>query len=319
MFDSEWKRISLYGTVLGLALVLAGVYVAGEQGRRKDAVLQNGETIVWTGDTEALHLLRENGVVAVGSGSVYGGKSGTARNGADPYHYLHAGGSDGKEKQPEEIRTSGESGAEKEKAKIVYLTFDDGPSRNTGKILDILAAYQAKATFFVIGENLTDTGIETVRRAVAEGHLLGMHTDCHQYGKIYASAEAFLEDYDRLAKRFVDEFGVCPSCFRFPGGSCSRYINPIREQLKQELKERGFACYDWNVSGEDSVGTPTAASIRKNIFGRIYEVDEPILLLHDSPCNGLTVEVLPQILERLTEEGYEFRTLETREPYEFPW
>lgn len=318
MIYSEWKRIVLYGAVAGIALVLAGVFVSHEPAGRSAAVgrgkeLQKTEAIVWTGDMEALALLRENGVVAVESRAVDVAE--------DPYPYLHAGKQQAQEGQRESEAPSEDTNSSEpaKEAKVIYLTFDDGPSRNTEKILDILEAYHAKATFFLIGENLTDTGVEIAKRAVSEGHMLGMHTECHQYGKIYASADNLLRDYNQLAKRFLETFGECPVCCRFPGGSCSSYINPIRDELKKELAERGFLCYDWNVSGEDSVGTPTAASIKKNIFGRIYEVEEPIVLLHDSPCNRLTVEILPQILERLCEEGYEFRTLSDREPYAFPW
>lgn len=203
--------------------------------------------------------------------------------------------------------------------KVVFLTFDDGPSRNTVKILDTLKEYNACATFFVIGENLTEDGIEIAKRAVEEGHMLGMHTETHQYEKIYHSVESFLTDYDKLASRFVEEFGACPAVFRFPGGSYSAYINPIKDKLREELNRRGFLGYDWTVSGEDAVGTPTAASIKKNVFDSIKGQKQPIILLHDSPCSNLTAEVLPEILEQLLADGYAFLTLEYREPYQFPW
>ena len=149
--------------------------------------------------------------------------------------------------------------------------------------------------------------------------MLGMHTETHQYDKIYHSVDSFLSDYDKLAARFVEAFGECPAVFRFPGGSYSAYINPIKGDLKEEMERRGFLCYDWNVSGEDSVGTPTAASIKKNIFDSIEGQEQPIVLLHDSPCSNLTAEVLPSVIEELLEKGYEFRTLQCRKPYQFPW
>ena len=222
----------------------------------------------------------------------------------EPYPYLYAKNGVVKEEVPE---------------KTVFLTFDDGPSRNTVKILDTLAKYNACATFFLIGENMTEDGVEIARRAVEEGHMLGMHTETHRYEKIYHSVDSFLADYDKLAARFVETFGECPSAFRFPGGSYSSYINPIKTELREELNRRGFVGYDWNVSGEDSVGTPTAASIKKNIFDSLEGQTQPIILLHDSPCSNLTAEVLPDILERLVAEGYTFMTLKHREPYQFPW
>ena len=222
----------------------------------------------------------------------------------EAYPYLYAKGTFTEQELPE---------------KVVFLTFDDGPSKNTIKILDTLKQYQVPATFFLIGENLTQNGVEIARRAVEEGHMLGMHTETHQYDKIYHSVDSFLSDYDKLAVRFVEAFGECPAVFRFPGGSYSAYINPIKGDLKEEMERRGFLCYDWNVSGEDSVGTPTAASIKKNIFDSIEGQEQPIVLLHDSPCSNLTAEVLPSVIEELLEKGYEFRTLQCRKPYQFPW
>lgn len=222
----------------------------------------------------------------------------------EAYPYLYASGTVTEKELPE---------------KVAFLTFDDGPSRNTVKIMDTLAEYNAKATFFVIGEHLTEDGIEIAKRALSEGHMLGMHTETHEYETIYDSVDSFLADYDKLASRFIEAFGECPAIFRFPGGSYSAYINPIRTQLQEEMERRGFLGYDWTVSGEDSVGTPTAASIKKNIFDMVYSGKEPIILLHDSPCSNLTAEVLPDILKQLTEEGYTFMTLQYREPYQFPW
>lgn len=222
----------------------------------------------------------------------------------EPYPYLYANGNVAEQELPE---------------KVVFLTFDDGPSRNTIKILDTLAKYEVSATFFLIGENLTEDGVAIAKRALEEGHMLGMHTETHSYDKIYRTVDSFLRDYDKLASRFVEEFGECPAIFRFPGGSYSSYINPIKADLKKELERRGFIGYDWNVSGEDSVGTPTAASIKNNIFNSIEGQNQPIILLHDSPCSNLTAEVLPEILEKLIAEGYEFRTLQCRKPYLFPW
>lgn len=281
-----------------MALLLANLAVTG---LAKGEMRQKGE-----GAVQAENLL-EN-VLAENAGTEKE-KNGTEWDGdyvskTEPYPYLYA-----------KSRAVKAEPAEK----TVFLTFDDGPSRNTVKILDTLAEYKVCATFFLIGENMTEEGIEIAKRAVEEGHMLGMHTETHRYEKIYHSVDSFLTDYDKLAARFVETFGECPAVFRFPGGSYSAYINPIKRELREELARRGFVGYDWNVSGEDAVGTPTAASIKKNIFDTIEGQEQPIILLHDSPCSNLTAEVLPDILEQLIAEGYTFMTLEHREPYQFPW
>ena len=284
-----------------MALLLANLAVSGLAGNTGA-----GETV----DAAEVGALMEN-VLAENNGTNTGegremnkGREEDIVSKTDRYPYLYAKGSVEETELPE---------------KVVFLTFDDGPSKNTVKILDTLKKYHVTATFFVIGENLTDSGVEIAKRALAEGHMLGMHTDTHRYEKIYSSVDSFLADYDKLASRFVEEFGECPAIFRFPGGSYSAYINPIKVQLREELERRGFIGYDWSASGEDSVGTPTAASIKQNIFDSIEGQKQPILLLHDSPCSNLTAEVLPEVIEKLSAEGYEFRTLQYREPYQFPW
>lgn len=283
-----------------VALLLANLAVVGVMKQdlkgKEDEVTQVG--------TLSQNVLEENSRSHGGTAGGNDRREDDIVSKTEAYPYLYAKGEVTKQELPE---------------KVVFLTFDDGPSRNTVKILDTLAKYEVDATFFLIGENLTEDGVAIAKRALEEGHMLGMHTETHSYDKIYRTVDSFLADYDKLASRFVEEFGECPAIFRFPGGSYSTYINPIKEDLKKELERRGFIGYDWNVSGEDSVGTPTAASIKKNIFDSIEGQTQPIILLHDSPCSNLTAEVLPEILERLIAEGYEFRTLQCRKSYLFPW
>lgn len=283
-----------------LALLLANFAALGLAAKNGGRGSDMGQTGVLSENVLSENLAAEERT----SGNNRSGREEDYVSKTEAYPYLYAKGTVSEQELPE---------------KVVFLTFDDGPSRNTVKILDTLKQYNVPATFFLIGENLTESGTEIAKRALAEGHMLGMHTETHQYDKIYRSVDSFLTDYDKLAARFTEEFGTCPAVFRFPGGSYSAYINPIKKELKEEMERRGFLCYDWNVSGEDSVGTPTAASIKKNIFDTIAGQKQPIILLHDSPCSNLTAEVLPEILDRLVAEGYEFRTLQYREPYQFPW
>lgn len=201
--------------------------------------------------------------------------------------------------------------------KIAYLTFDDGPSKNTEKILDTLKKYNAKATFFVIGDNLTEEKINYMKRAIEEGHMIGLHTYSHDYNKIYSSVTDFLSDYDKLRQVLLEALNYSPTIFRFPGGSYCSYSTCIREELISEMTRRGYTYYDWNVSAEDSVGTVTAYSINKNIFPKIYDISSPVILMHDSASNRLTAELLPDIIEELQLNGYSFETLELREPLHF--
>ena len=201
--------------------------------------------------------------------------------------------------------------------KIAYLTFDDGPSKNTEKILDTLKEYNIKATFFIIGSNLDETKISCLKRAAEEGHAIGMHTYSHDYTKIYSSVETFLADYDQLRQTLEKILGYTPTIFRFPGGSYCSYGTAIREDLINEMTRRGYTYFDWNISAEDSVGNVTPYSINSNIFPKIYKVSSPVILMHDSATTKLTADLLPDIIEELLLNGYTFETLETREPLHF--
>ena len=202
--------------------------------------------------------------------------------------------------------------------KICYLTFDDGPSENTIKILDVLKKYEVKATFFVIGNCLCEENRPILERIVAEGHTIGLHANNHKYEKFYADAISFLKDYESLYKTLKENYGIETSIFRLPGGSACKYLYGKGKEYVSQMHERGFACFDWNVTGEDSVGSPTVASIQKNVFERIFRFEKPIVLLHDSCIADATPEALPGIIEKVKEQGYNFDTLEEREEYVFP-
>lgn len=201
--------------------------------------------------------------------------------------------------------------------KVCYLTFDDGPSENTIKILDILKQYDAKATFFVIGNSICEENRPILERIIAEGHAVGLHANNHVYNEFYASDTSYLEDYQILYNTLKNEYGIETALFRLPGGSACKYLNGKGYQCVSKMQERGFACFDWNVTGEDSVGNPTIDSIQKNVFERVFCYNTPVVLLHDSNIADMTVDALPGILEKVKENGYTFASLEHRKEYIF--
>ncbi len=201
--------------------------------------------------------------------------------------------------------------------KVAYLSFDDGPSEQTVIVLDTLKEEGIHATFFLIGEEITPEREEIVRRIVEEGHTIGLHTYCHDYTTIYSSVDAFLADYEKVCRRIYEVAEVRPSIYRFPGGSSNRYGKRVIDTAAAEMERRGFCCYDWNVSAEDSVGKPTRYSIRTNIFKDVFRYDEPVILMHDSATNELTVSMLADIIKEIREAGYEFDTLDHRESCRF--
>lgn len=202
--------------------------------------------------------------------------------------------------------------------KICRLTFDDGPSRNTEKVLDILERYQVKATFFVIGDSITEETLPVLERMKKEGHAIGMHANVHDYQKLYKNMESFLADYDTLYAKLKEQCGIETALFRLPGGSVCSCLNGKGKEYIREMEKRGFACFDWKASGEDAVGTPTVRSITKNVFETGLRYDRTIVLLHDSAMADKTVEALPGIIERFLQEGYSFESLQNAESYIFP-
>lgn len=194
-------------------------------------------------------------------------------------------------------------------AGTVYLTFDDGPSDNTEKVLDALKEYDAVATFFLIGDSVTEEYGSVLERMQAEGHAIGLHCSCHNYNQIYSDTSSCAESILNEKEFLLTEYGIESSLCRLPGGSTNIYIRD-KETIVNTLHSEGLKIFDWNISAEDSVGVPTAESIMKNLFPAVYNRSDPIILMHDGVCNDLTADLLPQILEKLTDYGYEFGTLE---------
>ena len=199
--------------------------------------------------------------------------------------------------------------------KICYLTFDDGPSNHTEKILDILAEYDAKATFFLIGEELREDRKPIIERIVKEGHAIGLHSNVHDFDKLYCSVEECVNDFKNEHQILEKEYGIDTKIFRFPGGSACQYMNGNRKEFIGAMQEAGFLCYDWNVSGEDSYGSPSVWSIQNNVFSNFTDYKQPIVLLHDANVAKVTVDALPGILEGIKAEGYSFKTLQGVKEY----
>ncbi len=187
----------------------------------------------------------------------------------------------------------------------VYLTFDNSPSRHTEEILDILAAYDVKATFFVIGRE-DEESQELYRRIVEEGHTLGMRSYSNRYSVIYQSKEAFAEDYRKLKDYLFELTGEECSLYRFPGGSGNQISDVPMQELIQFLNEQGVTYYDWNVSAGDGASAAyTAQEIVENITGDVVKYKTSVVALQDVSDDRITVEVLEPLIESLKEMGTE--------------
>lgn len=195
--------------------------------------------------------------------------------------------------------------------KVCYLTFDDGPDPTvTTRILDILKEYDVKATFFVVYKDGKKER-ELYNRIVDEGHTIGVHTSSHNYAKIYSSVDNYLKDFNRCANQIERVTGVKPDIFRFPGGSINSYNSSLYHELIAEMIRRGYTYYDWNAaSGDASRPYVSPKTIRDNVLNNNTNMKKKILLMHDGKGHSTTAEALPEIIEGLVEQGYEFRALD---------
>lgn len=190
--------------------------------------------------------------------------------------------------------------------KIIYLTFDDGPSKNTDKILKVLKANNVHATFFVTGNNQSQN--KYLKKAVRQGNTVALHSYSHKYS-IYASKKTYLEDLQKIQDMVLDETGIKSYIVRFPGGSSNTisedYNKGIMSKLSKELEKRGFEYYDWNLDSTDASGNNVLSStIVTNSTNT--DLNCVTLLMHDSDAKSTTVEALPKIIKYYKSKGYTF-------------
>lgn len=209
----------------------------------------------------------------------------------------------------------GESDLKKEYAKnqkVAFLTFDDGPSKNTEKILNILKREKVKATFFVNGYE-GDFAKDMYKRIVEEGHAIGNHTYSHSYKGVYKSQDSFINDMEKLERYIISITGVKPNIVRFPGGSNNtinrKYSGSINNEfmvgLANRIENDGYTYFDWTVDSTDaSKMRQSVEKITSSTLSESLKQKYPVILFHDAPAKTTTVEALPTIIKGLRKNGY---------------
>ena len=183
----------------------------------------------------------------------------------------------------------------KKKKKKVALTFDDGPSDYTYKVLDVLKKYKVKATFCIVGNNVTNYPLTTARIA-DEGHRLCNH------GFTHADLTTLTEDQVKAEitqgqTALTDATGVTPKVIRFPYGAS----NPMVRKVAKDLHLRSVG---WDVDPEDW-RNPTAKTITARILKKTSSGD--VVLLHDGGGDRTrTVASLKGTITKLKKKGYTF-------------
>ena len=194
--------------------------------------------------------------------------------------------------------------------KIVYLTFDDGPSDNTEKIIDILDEYNAKATFFVTGNNRKKNDLIT--KAHKKGHAIGLHTYTHDYASVYSSLDAYFSDLQKISDMVESLTGEKSKLIRFPGGSSNtisaHYTKGIMTEITKKVQEQGYQYFDWNCDSTDASGNhvPVEKLVANATSGKGKHIN---ILMHDTDAKDTTVKALPKIIEHYRAQGYVFKAL----------
>ena len=192
---------------------------------------------------------------------------------------------------------------------VIYLTFDDGPSIYTPKLLDVLDRYDVKATFFVT--NGQSDYIYLLGDIAARGHSIGVHTASHVYDAIYESEEAYFNDYQTMLDIIQEQTGLTTTLMRFPGGSSNTVscFNPgIMTRLAQDVTDMGLQYFDWNVSSGDTDSKATRETVVENVIDGISEMNCAVVLQHD--IRSFSVDAVEEIILWGLENGYTFLPLD---------
>ena len=199
-----------------------------------------------------------------------------------------------------------------EEGKRVFLTFDDGPTKEvTPKVLDILKKYNIKATFFVLGSRVKENP-DIVKRAYQEGHYIANHSYSHKYSSIYKSANNVLDEYNKTENAIRDAIGdadYSSNLFRFPGGSYGGPYEKVKKKARKQLKKQGIAYLDWSALTYDAEGANTKKKILKNLKDTMNGWNNVVVLMHDAADKYITYESLEDVIIYLKEKGYAFKNM----------
>ena len=189
--------------------------------------------------------------------------------------------------------------------KKVYLTFDDGPGSQTGKILDILKKNHVKATFFVTGKE--DASSKKIyQRIVKEGHTLAMHSYSHIQDVIYDSKEAFEKDLKQINRCLYEATGVHTKFYRFPGGSSTQNTSLPIQNFIDVLKKNHYLYLDWNVISPDiNNANATKEQVVTGVMQGVDAYDTAVVLMYDVADKPMTVKALPSIIKQIKAKNYE--------------
>ncbi|MBE6048546.1 MAG: polysaccharide deacetylase [Clostridium sp.] len=203
--------------------------------------------------------------------------------------------------------------------KVVYLTFDDGPSTTvTPRILDILEHEGVDATFFVVGKYV-DEQKELVKREAEEGNAVAIHSYTHDYNYLYPggkiNVDNCISDFEKTSDSIKSILGQDYKirALRLPGGYYSWNKNdPANAQaVIDKMHEKDWHQIEWNCLSGDAEGNApkTAEQLYQETVQTVGTREKAVILMHDTYQKEATAEALPRIIEYLKQQGYEFKTI----------
>ena len=194
--------------------------------------------------------------------------------------------------------------------KLVAFTFDDGPNtKTTTRLLDGMEKYDAKATFFVLG-NRVAYHQEVLKRAYQEGHYIANHGYSHQYSQIYSSPETVLQEFNQCnsaVAKAIDVPEYNSHLFRFPGGSVGGKYANLKAEAVTLLEQNNIMHVDWNaLTGDAEKSSPDEEYLMNNLQKTTQNKNSIVILMHDAQAKRVTVEFLPKLIEFFQQQGYQF-------------
>ncbi|MDM1001060.1 polysaccharide deacetylase family protein [Clostridium perfringens] len=208
----------------------------------------------------------------------------------------------------------------KGEGKYVFLTFDDGPSNSTEKILNILKDKDVHGTFFVLGSSIEKDSKrqEYLKEELKSGNAIANHSYSHDFKKLYPGnklkIDSFMDEFNKTNDIMQSILGGEFDCkvLRMPGGYGTRkyYKDPSLKEFDDTLQENGIINVDWNALDGDAEGKPYSTEeilnyVKKTSKGKNHVV----ILMHDAAGKEKTVEILPQIIDYYKNEGYDFKVI----------
>lgn len=208
----------------------------------------------------------------------------------------------------------------KGEGKYVFLTFDDGPSNSTEKILNILKDKDVHGTFFVLGSSIEKDSKrqEYLKEELKSGNAIANHSYSHDFKKLYPGnklkIDSFMDEFNKTNDIMQSILGGEFDCkvLRMPGGYGTRkyYKDPSLKEFDDTLQENGIINVDWNALDGDAEGKPYSTEEMLNYVKKTSKgKNHVVILMHDAAGKEKTVEILPQIIDYYKNEGYDFKVI----------